>query len=364
MADETLSALIDEAGGWISFRRFMQEALYNPEHGYYTAAVREVGARGDFSTVASLHSVLGEAIARWTLARRRELLPRGRAHLIEIGAGSGQLAQAILRALGVRGRFSLRYHIVEISAPLRQVQRRLLGRRGVRWHDTVEAALEAAGGQALVFSNELVDAFPCHLLVRRDGKWREVGLRDAGDRVVEEDGPLEDPRVLTELCSAPRALDTAGDGQRCEVHLPCRDWLVRWLPGLRRGALLTVDYGDTVEALYRGRRSGTVRAYFQHLSLNGAAVYGRFGKQDLTADVNFTDLQTWGEAAGMQTRSLVSQEAFLRHWIPDLDRRAKNEPALAYVTHPAGAGSAFKVLEQIAGSSLGMGHTRLTAPRR
>ena len=112
---------------------------------------------------------------------------------------------------------------------------------------------------------------------------------------------------------------------------------------------MTIDYGDTVEALYRGRRAGTVRAYFQHLSLKGAAIYGRFGRQDLTADVNFTDLQAWGEAAGLRTQSLVPQEEFFRRWIPNLERRAENDPALAYVTHPAGAGSAFKVLEQIRG---------------
>ena len=73
----------------------------------------------------------------------------------------------------------------EISAPLRQAQRERLGRGKAHWHDTVETALEASGGQALVFSNELVDAFPCHVLTRRDGKWREVGLRNAGDRVVD-----------------------------------------------------------------------------------------------------------------------------------------------------------------------------------
>jgi SAM-dependent MidA family methyltransferase len=346
VGEDALGSLLDDAGGWISFRRFMHEALYHPKHGYYTAGVREVGARGDFSTVASLHSVLGEAIGEWASARRRELLPRGRAHLIEIGGGSGQLAQAVRRALGLRGRFSLRYHIVEISEPLRRAQRERLGRTAVSWHETVEAALEAAGGQALVFSNELVDSFPCHRLALRDGEWREVGLRRTENRVVEEQGPLEDGRVLSALCSAPQALADSGDGQRCEVHLPYHDWLVGWLPALRRGALLTIDYGDTVEVLYRGRRAGSVRAYFKHLTLEGAAVYGRFGQQDLTADVNFTDLQAWGEAAGLRTRSLISQEDFIRRWVPDLDRRARAEPALAYITHPAGPGTAFKVLEQ------------------
>jgi SAM-dependent MidA family methyltransferase len=351
MGDRELRSLLDEAGGWISFRRFMQEALYHPEHGYYTAGIREIGARGDFSTSASLHPVLGEAIAAWALARRRELLPRGRAHLIEIGAGSGQLARSVLRALGLRGRLSLRYEIVEISDPLRRAQRELLGPRAVRWHDTIEAALDAAGGRALVFSNELVDAFPCHLLTRRANGWREVGLRYAGDRAVEEQRPLEDDRVLTGLCSAPQALDAAGEGQRCEVDLPYRDWLATWLPRLDRGALLTIDYGETVETLYRGRPAGTVRAYFQHLSLSGAAVYGRFGRQDLTTDVNFTDLAAWGREAGLRTRPLQTQSEFLRGWVANVERRVETDPALAYVVHPSGAGTAFKVLEQHVPSS-------------
>jgi SAM-dependent MidA family methyltransferase len=353
VGEDALNALLVDAGGWVSFRGFMQAALYHPEHGYYMTGIREVGRRGDFSTAASLHSVLGEAIAGWAVARRRELLPRGRGHLIEVGGGSGQLAKAVLRALGVRGRFALRYHIVDLSEPLRRAQRAMLGGKTVVWHDTIQAALAAAGGQALVFSNELVDAFPCHRLALRDGRWREVGLRWAAGRTVEEEGPLEDARVLTEMCSAPRALGGAGDGQRCEVHLPYRDWLMGWLPGLRRGSVLTIDFGDTVEALYHRRRAGTVRAYFQHVTLEGAAVYGRFGRQDLTADVNFTDLQAWGEAAGLRTRGLSSQEEFIRRWTPDLDRRAETEPALAYLTHPAGPGTAFKVLEQTRrGSSL------------
>jgi SAM-dependent MidA family methyltransferase len=341
-----IESLVEQSGGWISFQRFMQEALYHPTHGYYTSAVKEVGARGDFSTSASLHPVLGEAIAGWARARREELgLPRPTT-LIEIGAGSGQLAKSVLSALGLRGRASMRYAIVEISEPLRRAQRELLGRRRVRWYDTIDQALAAANGQALIFSNELVDAFPFHLLVRRGDGWREVGVRLAEDRLVEEERDVEDPRLLGGLCSAPGALHDASPGQRCEIHLAYHDWLAEWVPRLDRGALLTVDYGETVEQLYAGRRRGTARAYFQHLTLRGARVYGRVGRQDLTADVNFTDLQDWGEAVGLRNRSLSTQGEFLSRWVPDLDARAEREPALAYVSHPAGAGHAFKALEQ------------------
>jgi len=324
----------------------MQEALYHPEFGYYTTAVRAVGARGDFSTSASLHPVLGEAVASWARARRREMMPSGRTWLIEVGGGSGQLARAVLRALGLRGRAKIRYSIVELSDPLRRAQRKLLGRRAVRWFGTVEEALDAAKGRALVFSNELVDAFPCNLLERHGGEWREVGVRLAGDRLVEEARRVGDPRLLSDLCSVPAALDQARDGQRCEIHLSYRDWLAGWLPKLERGALLTIDYGEAARELYRGRPAGTVRAYFQHLTLRGARVYGRIGMQDMTADVNFTDVQAWGESAGLRTTRLCTQGEFLEEWVPGLESRAEREPALAYVAHPSGAGSAFKVLEQ------------------
>ena len=161
-ASNFLRALIADAGGSIPLERFMREALYHPLHGYYSRRIRTVGRRGDFSTSATLHGALGRAVAAWAAAHRGDVSRGGQWHLIELGGGSGELAAEIRRAVGWRAGFGLRYHLVELSPALRaEQQRRLAGWRNMYWHTGVRSALEAAGGRALIFSNEFVDAFPC-----------------------------------------------------------------------------------------------------------------------------------------------------------------------------------------------------------
>ena len=175
----TLRQWLASEGGAVPFRRFMEAALYDPEFGYYTRQIRTVGARGDFSTSATLSPRLARAIASWVA----EEADGGCRHLIEIGPGSGVLHRALRQALGWRGRWHLRSHLVERSPVLRAEQQRELGGPGrrVAWHETPEEALAAAGEAALIFSNELVDAFPVTLFEHRDGVWQEVWLVLPGD---------------------------------------------------------------------------------------------------------------------------------------------------------------------------------------
>ena len=81
------------------------------------------------------------------------------------------------------------------------------------------------------------------------------------------------------------------DGQRCEVHWSFLSWLKNWEPQWHSGAMLTIDYGDLFPNLYEKRPQGTVRGYFQGVRVQSTEIYDRFGHQDLTADVNFSDLQ-------------------------------------------------------------------------
>ncbi len=324
----------------------MEGALHDPRFGYYHRGIRDVGSEGDFSTTTTVHPALGRAIAAWARRLAAELLPAGRWNLVEVGAGGGQLAASVLRALGPVGRLRMRYHVVETSGALREVQRRRLARRAVRWHETVARALDVAGGNALIFSNELVDAFPCHQLMFSRGRWREVYVTLRDGRPVEVLGGLSDARLDSDLCSIPFGMEAAEEGQRFEVHLAYLDWLRGWLPALRRGALLTIDYGARAAELQRRARGGTLRGYFKHLRMDGPAVYERFGRQDLTADVNFTDLQRWGQRSGLAHRSLVEQRDFVLREQPGLARRLAGDPALGFVLDPRGAGSAYLVLEQ------------------
>jgi SAM-dependent MidA family methyltransferase len=324
-----LLRLQEECGGAIPAERYMQEALYHSEFGYYARNIRTVGRRGDFATSASLGEALGSAIARWLRTHR---LPGSPWHVIEAGAGTGELARTVLRRLGMWGRRGLIYHIVETSPVLRAEQQRALPQFRVAWHATMSEALAACDGRSLIFSNELVDAFPCRVYERRAGDWIEVGVRIEEGRVAERAVPRPAPTGLPADFS---------DGQRLELHASVAEWLATWTPSVREARMLTIDYGDTMPELLHRRPRGTLRAYFHHQRFEGLEVWHRFGRQDITADVNFTDLRTWTERLGWRTIALGTQAEFLA--AHGAVRAGLHDAQLADHT---GAGAAFKVLEQ------------------
>lgn len=311
----------------------MAAALYDPETGYYTRRIREVGWRGDFATAATLSQALGRAIAHWAWAERSG--NGGRWHLVEVGAGSGEMARTILETLGWWRRRSLRYHIVEVSAPLREHQQARLGSRAV-WHSGIAEALLACGGEALIISNELVDAFPCRLVERTSQGWAEVWVGDAFSESLVPVGDDEIPASLLAWSPAP--------GQRCEIHRAYHRWLAECAAALADGTLLTVDYGGSPAEIYHRRPRGTVRAYAQQTRCEGAEVFQNPGRRDLTADVNFDDLLAAGARTGFENVSLTTQREFLQTHLPDFE--ADSDPALQFLADPLGAGTAFKVLQQ------------------
>ena len=317
----------------------MASALYDPDGGYYSHHVRTVGARGDFTTSPVLDNALATAIALWIRRQWKQTnAPRG--PVIEIGAGDGSLAEGIITAMGILGRRQLRYYIVETSPRLEGVQRERLGRRrNVRWHSNPKGALDEAGGEALIISNELVDAFPATVLeMGEDKSWREVTLHHDSDdgRWVARPGDAYTPAAGSALPAADYALQP---GQWIERHDSYFEWLAEWLPAWRRGEMLTIDYGDQFPALYHRRPRGTLRAYFaQHRYEELGEILARPGRQDLTADVDFTDLAERGTALGLAAALLVSQAEFIASHAP---RRAASPTA-----DPHGPGGAFRVLQQ------------------
>lgn len=314
-----LQALQSELGGTIRFDRFMQEALYNPSFGYYTARINTVGRRGDFSTMATLDHSLAAGIAAWIQKQCQR-------DVIEIGGGTGQLARDILASLGWWKRRSIRYHIVEVSGPLREAQKKLLRGFRVRWHESLPAALEASGGSATLFSNELVDAFPCRVLERVDDDWQELHLRieDREFRQILQPCTLPDSTVFQHPFRV---------GQRVEVHESYDRWLQAWAPLWKSGSLLTIDYGNTMPALYHRRPQGSLRGYAAHQLLSGAEIYQAPGRCDITADVNFSDLEAWGNDSGWTQISRSNLADFLA---PGLSPRFQ------------AAATAFQSLEQSA----------------
>ena len=165
-------------GGRISFERFMELALSHPKYGYYTRHISAVGSSGDFATALTIGNALVRSIANWVRVEARHMaLPK--LNIIEMGGGGGHLARGILRTLRPWDR--VQYQIVEISQSLQKTQEKALHGRKIRWQTTIEAALDAADGQAIVLANEFVDAFPCKRFERATEGWREIVLSLEGN---------------------------------------------------------------------------------------------------------------------------------------------------------------------------------------
>jgi SAM-dependent MidA family methyltransferase len=310
------------------FSTFMQRALYDPQRGYYTARIKTVGARGDFSTTATLSTRLGKAMAAWLKNESRET---GVRTVIEIGGGDGSLMQSVLDALGWWQRRRFRMLMVEASPVLASQQQVKLGRRVQAWFSTLPEALAACDGRALIFSNELLDAFPVDVVQWDGTAWREVWSAQ-GTR--EELRPLGLPHA--EAFSALRAQPAAT--QRCELATTLREWFATWLPQWRGGSMLAIDYGDEFPALYHRRPRGTLRAYLMQQRLEGADLFANPGRQDITCDVNFTDVRAWLREHGTHELSYETQRAFLQRLAPMASTQAD-----AWVARE-GAGDAFQCL--------------------
>ncbi|NJM38097.1 MAG: hypothetical protein HC845_09705 [Akkermansiaceae bacterium] len=173
----------------IPFEQFMAQALHDPERGYYARRISSVGQRGDFTTAPMLSATPAKAIAAWVQRAMRET---GCRHLIEIGPGQGVLAAGVLQNLPWHLRWRTQLHLVETSAPLAKHQRELLGNRAI-WHREMKEVLAACDGNAVIFSNELVDAFPVRRFQKTPAGWQEIAVHfDEGGRAHESLFPSGD----------------------------------------------------------------------------------------------------------------------------------------------------------------------------
>jgi SAM-dependent MidA family methyltransferase len=289
---QALQSALDENGGTIPFDAFMGIALHHPQDGYYTRNSRGIGTRGDFTTVPQLGPALGAAIGRWL---RKEAGRRGwrRFHINECGPGSGALASSVMKSFGWLGKRKVDLHLVDESGPLREAQAKTLAGFQPSWHATIGDALASCDGRALIYHNEFFDAFPCRVFRRERDGWTELHLHVADGKLREDftrpARPLPDSAVFHRAWP---------EGQRIEVFESVATWIRDTARSWKAGAMLVIDYGGRTDEIYHRRPAGTLRAYRGHERLTGDAVFELPGRQDLTADVNFDDLASWGRGAG------------------------------------------------------------------
>jgi SAM-dependent MidA family methyltransferase len=305
-----LTAILHERiahAGAIPFADFMEMALYHPEYGYYTAGREKVGWEGDYVTSVDLHFLFGACIGR-QLAQMWELLGRpARFTVREYGAGRGLLARDVWRYARERApdfARALRYTLVDKAPPASTDDD-----APIIWAEADAVASEEPV-VGCVLSNELIDAFPVHIVEVRGGRFYEVYVTERQGRLVETLGDITNPDLLSYLATYSAAAAHFSDGWRAEVNRRAPTWLAAVAGQLRRGFVLTIDYGDRAPALYtRGRPRGTLAAYYRH-SLSDQPL-ARPGEQDLTAHVNFSALIDAGRRAGLRLAGLTTQRDFL-----------------------------------------------------
>ena len=297
--------------GPITVAEFMEHALYHPRYGYYTTGPN-IGPRGDFVTSPEASPAFGSLFATH-LAEIDDLLGGPLVfHAIEFGPGRGTLARDLLDT--VRATYPdlysrLKYWLIDISPALRTAQQaRLLPdhRERVEWRAGISELLGGLDGA--VIANELVDAFPVHVIENRDGVLGEqyVAL-DRDEQLAITLQPLSDQRLAAFL--AQQGLEVL-PGEQVEVNLTVDDWLIDLGAVLERGVATLIDYGDESPARYStARREGTLLGYYGGSVTD--SILAHPGKQDLTALVDFTALKQSAIHSGFDVLALTRQANFL-----------------------------------------------------
>ena len=295
-----LRQAIAEAGGWLSFDRFMAMALYEPGLGYYANGGQTFGHLpddgSDFVTAPELSPLFGRTLARQVA---QALAATGTREVWEFGAGSGALALQLIEALDALGQPLARYTIVDLSGTLRERQRATLAAHAsrVHWANELPEAIEG-----VVVGNEVLDAMPVQLLARVGGQWQERGVAlDAAGALAWADRPT--------ALRPPLEVEGVHD-YLTEIH-PQAEAFVRTLAErLRRGAAFFIDYGfPEAEYYHPQRHMGTLICHRAHRS--DSDPLADVGLKDITTHVNFTGIALAAQDAGLEVLGYTSQGRFL-----------------------------------------------------
>jgi SAM-dependent MidA family methyltransferase len=287
--------------GPVSFHDFMEMALYYPVLGYYNNTEDQIGQNGDFYTSSSLTSVFGVMIGKqleemWRLTGEAEFT------IVEYGAGTGMLCHDILDFLQHHSPLydHLHYAIIEKSTSMREREKKHLNEK-VGWYGAIRELGDING---CILSNELIDNFAVYQVVM-ENELMEVFVDD-------QDGFVELLRPARQSLKDYLVEFNIGlpKGFRTEINLEARDWIAAAAAALRKGFMLTIDYGYSTDQYYHKSRSqGTLLCYHQH-RINDQP-YQHIGKQDITTHVNFSALCRWGHQNGLSCCGLTSQAQFL-----------------------------------------------------
>jgi len=351
---EVIIERIQREGG-ITFRDFMEMVLYDPRLGYYCSSGEKIGRAGDYLTSPEVSHIFGGLLGRQLQGMWETMGNPARFQVVEVGAGNGTLCvDLLIWAKRTRPDFfaAVDYTIIELSTALAARQKDTIEAGAlsdvVDWAETLPDAIEGC-----IVSNELLDAMPVHRVVMHEGRLLEIFVTCDGVDLKEE---LRDPSTPEIAAYFGELGLLPGDGCRAEVNLDASRWMHKATAALRRGFILTFDYGYEAAELYAPwRADGTLLCFYRHNP--SANPYVRIGRQDMTSHLDFTSLRRAGTEAGMRTLGLLSQSEFLTNLgiaetlseiEGDLENYHARRRAVVELIDPAALGR-IKVLAQTRG---------------
>ena len=307
---ERLRARI-ERDGPISFRDWMQAALYDEREGYYCRLDRiPQGRAGDYRTAPESSPLFAATFARYFARLFSDLGSPPSWTIFEAGAGGGEFAHGVLKSLQAHYPevFSATSYVIdEVSPATRRRASARLSEFAERLTFQRFDEIDSPAIAGVVFSNELIDAFPVHRVIMRDGRLRElcVGL-DQGDFIWVERDLTEH---VAEYCG--RIELRLSEGQSAEINLEAEEFISLAAGLVERGVLVTVDYGAERSELLDSpdRFQGTLRGFHRHQLIDD--VLARPGEQDLTTTIDWTQIKEVGPRVGLRAVRLERLDKFL-----------------------------------------------------
>ncbi|MDE1887458.1 MAG: SAM-dependent methyltransferase [Gammaproteobacteria bacterium] len=343
---------IAQAGGAVSFERYMELALYAPGLGYYSAGARKLGAGGDFVTAPELSPLFARCVAV-QCAEVLKVLEGG--DILELGAGSGVMAADLLAELETLGTLPEHYWILEVSAELRERQRVTIAERTptflqrVHWLEHLPAAFSG-----VILGNEVLDALPVSRFRRVASGFEEYCVADRGGEFVWQLRPASEnlQRTLAALeTDLPQPLAAGYSSEIC-LRLPA---LIASLGDtLTRGALLFIDYGYARAGYYHSQRHmGTLMCHYRQRAHDDPFLYP--GLQDITAHVDFTAVAQAAIEPGLTLAGFTTQAHFLLALgVAECAVDLKSARDVKLLTLPEEMGERFKAIGLVKGTDLAL----------
>ncbi len=340
--------------GRVTFAEFMSWALYHPRFGYYTRRGHGMGRSGDFFTNVQAGGLFGRLLTE-SFCEMWDYLGSSHLSLVELGAGNGLLAEQVLKALQEKGRAGgVTYYLVEKSQPAREEAHKRLSRfPRIKILDDLTSLEHVSGVEGCVFSNEFFDALPFHRVLRQGEEWQELYVVEDHGMLKEQPGPLSTLQLAQVMAEQDVYL---ASGQKAEICLHMDGVMAEIQRILRRGFVVSIDYGGPSKDLYREDRVEGTRQVYQKHRLEPDP-FCKIGERDITAHVDFGRLSVLGKRGDLNPLVFVSQglyfvhsaEAVLRESVETSVGQKRNASMAACVQqmiHPGSLGGAFHVLVQ------------------